>query len=540
MLTTRTLKLTLAALCALLLALPASSSAITPVEQFGPTGGGDAAGQIGIGAEGVVVANDGTVFVADPTNRRIDAFAPDGTFLRAFGWDVVPGDGHGFEICTTVCQAGDAGGGAGQLSSPVGLAIAQNQSLYVADSVNERIDVFGQDGSFHRAFGWDVVPGGGGGFDVCSAVCQAGSAGGAPGQLDDPTGVTVGAGGDLYVAERGCVSGCPPGPSGNRISVFGANEAFSRAFGWDVVPGGPAGFEICTAQTGCQDGTASGQAGGLTHPQSIGISGSGELFVSEPDANRVSVFGTAETQFLGAFGKDVIPGGSGGFEVCSAASGCQAGIAGGAAGEMSSPAGVLSALNDVYVADSQNQRLQQFSSAGAFEQAFGRGVISGGSGFEVCTTFCQSGLSGIGSGEFSTPTGVAIDCRGAVYVTDSGNGRIEKFAQSDLRLPPCPDNSFKFGKTKLNKRHGTARITVLVGNPGTVAGIGHGVRRRTVFKSIGGNAILRVNPKGRVRHKLRKHHRAAVAIKVTYTPSNGDPNTKVKRLTLRQPQRHNG
>jgi hypothetical protein len=73
-----------------------------------------------------------------------------------------------------------------------------------------------------------------------------------------------------------------------------------------------------------------------------------------------------------------------------------------------------------------------------------------------------------------------------------------------------------------------------------VAGIGHGVRRRTVFKSIGGNAILRVNPKGRVRRKLRKHHRAAVAIKVTYTPNNGDPNTKVKRLTLRQPQRHNG
>src|SRR4051794_14359287 len=200
MLRTRSLKLTLAALCALGLALPADSSALVPAEQFGPTGGGAAAGQIGVGAEGVVVANDGTLFVADPTNRRIDAFAADGSFLRAFGWDVVPGGGHGFEICTIVCQAGVEGGGAGQLSNPVGLAIAQNESLYVADSGNERIDVFGQDGSFLRAFGWDVVPGGGAGFEACSGDCQAGSAGGAPGQLHDPTGVTVGAGGDLFVA----------------------------------------------------------------------------------------------------------------------------------------------------------------------------------------------------------------------------------------------------------------------------------------------------------------------------------------------------
>src|SRR5207237_4973656 len=135
---------------------------------------------------------------------------PDVTCLLALGCDVVPGDGHGFEICTAVCQDGAGGGGAGQLSVPVGLAIAQNQNLYVADSRNQRIDVFGQDGTFLRAFGWDVVPGGGGGFEVCGGVCQQGSAGGSPGQLDYPTGVTVGAGGDLFVAERGCVSGCPP------------------------------------------------------------------------------------------------------------------------------------------------------------------------------------------------------------------------------------------------------------------------------------------------------------------------------------------
>ena len=33
----------------------------------------------------IAVAKDGTVYVADGTNHRIQAFKPDGTFIRQFG-----------------------------------------------------------------------------------------------------------------------------------------------------------------------------------------------------------------------------------------------------------------------------------------------------------------------------------------------------------------------------------------------------------------------------------------------------------------------
>ena len=109
------------------------------------------------------------------------------------------------------------------------------------------------------------------------------------------------------------------------------------------------------------------------------------------------------------------------------------GSAGSGAGQLRNPKGVAvdQSTGDVWVVDTGNSRVDDFSSDGSFIEAFGWGVADGASQLETCTTTCQAGLSGSGAGEFSTPTGVAVDqSTGDVYVFDLGNLRVEKFDSS--------------------------------------------------------------------------------------------------------------
>jgi DNA-binding beta-propeller fold protein YncE len=72
------------------------------------------------GPRAIAIAGD-ELYVVDTGNERVQVFALDGTFRRAFG-------GHGSE--------------AHQLIEPVGIAIGPDGAVYVADSSNGRISVF--------------------------------------------------------------------------------------------------------------------------------------------------------------------------------------------------------------------------------------------------------------------------------------------------------------------------------------------------------------------------------------------------------------
>jgi DNA-binding beta-propeller fold protein YncE len=118
------------------------------------------------------------------------------------------------------------------------------------------------------------------------------------------------------------------------------------------------------------------------------------------------------------------------------------GAPGSAAGEMllsrarqefaGSGVAVSATTHDVYVADTENHRVDEFKSDGAFVRAWGWGV-GGGSGFETCTATCQIGLSGSGPGEFKAPVFIAVDnstggaSAGDVYVGDAGDNVVSKF-----------------------------------------------------------------------------------------------------------------
>ena len=86
------------------------------------------------------------------------------------------------------------------------------------------------------------------------------------------------------------------------------------------------------------------------------------------------------------------------------------------------------ATGDLYVADTGNHRVDQFSSSGAFIRAFGADV--GGPGVDVCATGCGPGTTGSEPGALEAPAFVAVDnstepsdpSKGDVYVA-TGVGR---------------------------------------------------------------------------------------------------------------------
>ena len=82
-------------------------------------------------------------------------------------------------------------------------------------------------------------------------------------------------------------------------------------------------------------------------------------------------------------------------------------------GQFNSPQGIaVDSSGNVYVADTENQRIQKFTSNGVFVTKWGS--------------------QGSADGEFDSPYGVAVDNNNYVYVTDINNYRIQKFTTNGV------------------------------------------------------------------------------------------------------------
>ncbi len=104
------------------------------------------------------------------------------------------------------------------------------------------------------------------------------------------------------------------------------------------------------------------------------------------------------------------------------------GTAGSGSGQVKGPAGVaIDSKANAWVADSANNRVDEFSSSGTFIKAFGWGVSNGKAEAQTCATSCKAGLAGSGSGEFKKPWGIAIAPSGEILVSDVENNRIQEF-----------------------------------------------------------------------------------------------------------------
>jgi DNA-binding beta-propeller fold protein YncE len=87
------------------------------------------------------------------------------------------------------------------------------------------------------------------------------------------------------------------------------------------------------------------------------------------------------------------------------------GVEGSGEGQFKGPDGIAFSGEDAYVVDSGNDRVQQFSMSGQYIAKFG--------------------VKGTGSGQFEAPYGIATEpVSGDLYVADSGNSRIQEFSPS--------------------------------------------------------------------------------------------------------------
>jgi DNA-binding beta-propeller fold protein YncE len=115
---------------------------------------------------GVAVAPDGSIYVADTWNHRIEHFKADGAFIKGWG--------------TMADTGGKATGSEGLFYGPRGIVVDATGRVLVADTGNKRVQVFDKDGQF-------ITQMGGGGLDQ--------------GRFDEPVGVAVDAKGNIIIAD---------------------------------------------------------------------------------------------------------------------------------------------------------------------------------------------------------------------------------------------------------------------------------------------------------------------------------------------------
>lgn len=263
----------------------------------------------------------GQVYVVDQASHRIQRFAPDGTFERAWGVDVVNGvanpgaagdtAGAGFEICVTAahCKAGltliNAGDNLrnGSMDDPQGIDINQSTgAVYVRDRDNRRVNEYTPDGAFVRSWGFDVAqppaaPAGSAVFETCLAtdVCKAGVTGSGVGQFATSS-----------TSDTGGVAVAPAGaPNAGEVFLVDPGNGRLQRF---TVPASPIGAVVPGAPFGAA-GTIGDNEFGPNHPRHVAVDADGVVYGSNvfgSNAPLVNRYDTISGTFMAHIGDGTI------------------------------------------------------------------------------------------------------------------------------------------------------------------------------------------------------------------------------------------
>lgn len=209
---------------------------------------------------GVAVDGEGSVFVADTWNHRVQKFDANGKFLTE--WD----------------SAGQASEGPDRLWGPRGIAVGPDGRVYLTDTGNKRVVVFDGDGKYSFEFGV-----------------------GGEGRLDEPVGIAIGPDGRVFIADTWNL----------RVAVFTAEGEFIVSWpvqGWTgdsidnkpyiavdiqgrVYITDPEGYRVLMISPSGEPQVAFGQYGpeddafGL--PAGISIDKTGKIWIVDAGNNRL-------------------------------------------------------------------------------------------------------------------------------------------------------------------------------------------------------------------------------------------------------------
>ena len=398
---------------------------------------------------GVVADSAGNVYIADAGNHRIRRVAPDGTI------GTVAGTG-------TAGFAGDLGLATNaRLNSPNGLAFDGAGNLYVADAGNGRIRKITPDG-------------------IITSITQVISV----------TSVTVDTAGTVYVGGTNVIYKVAAGAT--TATVFGGDPN-TKAFSGDGGPAANARFQdqqyVAVDRSGSNlfiadsgnarvrkvgtDGIIRTIAGNgkyrysgegvaaLTSPLSLpfglAVDAEGAVYFSERDGHRVRKVKNGILTTVAGIGT---PGFSGDGGPANAA-------------QVNGPQGlVFDTAGNLYIADSGNGRIRKITSAGnittlaTIDSPMALTFDAAGNLYIARSTCCVSrfdtggrlvnfagngtkGFSGDGgpaiTAMLNSPSGIAVDRAGNVFIADSNGDRIRKVNPQGEISTFLGDGTFSLG-----------------------------------------------------------------------------------------------
>ncbi len=125
-------------------------------------------------------------------------------------------------------------------------------------------------------------------------------------------------------------------------------------------------------------------------------------------------------------------------------------------------------------------------------------------------------------------------CIGGPGITDIGAYEFVPIAPCSGSAPPSPSSKFKLGKLKLNKKKGTATLSVTVPDAGQFTLSGKGVKKATRGAKGAVTLKLPVKAVGKAKKALLANGKLKVNLKLKFVPTGGTAAQKSKKATLKE------
>ena len=315
---------------------------------------------------GIAIDNAGNIYFSEITNSVVRKIATDGTISTVAG------------MVGNLNFSGDGGQATtATLNFPQGLAVDASGNLYIADRQNQRIRKVDANGIITTVAGNGNEGDAGDGGQATTA------------ELNNSQHIAVDNAGNIYISDW----------QNNKIRKVATDG-------------------IITTIAGTGNYAFSGDGGAATSaelksPSGIVVDASGNVYFSDRNNYRVRKIDTN--------GIITTIAGIGGFQPFSG----DGGLATDA--ELYQPSGLtLDSSGNIYIVDSNNQRIRKITTDGIINTIIGTGSTGIGAG-----GFNGDDMPGTDT-RLNSPSGVAVDGAGNIYITDYNNQRIRKLAASTL------------------------------------------------------------------------------------------------------------